>query len=271
MGRTFLKIADSSAVQFTINIILYTLYAAVMGVSLIPSVAAAVWGADRFLASSGPGLAAGIPLFSLCLGAAFFLYLMWGSIFMAIMIRLLSIGIRPGTYPAVSITCLRWILYSGIATMAMRTILPITVMSFFCKTYYRIIGCRIGKNVYINSPHLNDVQFMELGDNVVIGGMADVTCHTFEGGMLILGRISIGAGTVIGANSYIFPNVTIGRRCSIGVNTIIRKNRIIPDGSIFGTPGGIPARSLIKMERESASFMKRRRPALPQVRHAGQK
>jgi acetyltransferase-like isoleucine patch superfamily enzyme len=250
-----MKIGNSAPAQFVINILLYAFYAAVLGVSLVPSAAAIVFGVDRFILSAEPGLpglAVGMLLLGLSLGVAFFLYLIWGSIFMAVVIRLLSLGIKPGTYPAVSLTCLRWIVYCGIFTIVVRTILPITVMSFFCKTFFRIVGCKIGRNVYINTPNLNDAQFLTLEDNVVIGGLADITCHTFEANKLTLGRIRIGEGTVIGARAYISPNVDIGKRCVIGVNSLVRKNRSIPDGSVIGTPAGLPIRFVARFERESA-------------------
>ncbi|RPJ09201.1 MAG: hypothetical protein EHM28_02185 [Spirochaetaceae bacterium] len=254
MSNVMMKIANSSLTQFIINILIYSFYAAVLGVALAPSGAIVVWGVQNFLLTLGSDwLYIGLNLlyFGFCLGAAFFVYLMWGSIFMGFMIRFLSIGIKPGTYHAVSFTCLRWIIYSGIFTMVVRTILPITVMSFFCKFFFRIVGCKIGKNVYINTPNLNDSKFLELEDNAVIGGLADITCHIFEGNKLTFGRIKIGESSVIGARAYIFPNVTIGKRCSIGVNTIIRKNRTIPDGSMIGTPAGIPLRAVAKIERDN--------------------
>ncbi len=254
MKGALLKAADSAPLQFILNLLIYAFYTLVLGVSLAPSAALAVWGIGRSLSfmSMPPGAAAlSILVLGLSVGAAFFLYLIWGSVFMGASIRLLSLGIRPGTYPAVSLTCVRWILYNGIFTIAVRTILPITVMSLFCRMFFRLLGCRMGRNVYINTPNLNDPQFLEIEDNVVIGGASDVSCHTFERGRLILGRIRIGEGTVIGAHAYISPNVTIGRRCTIGVNTIIRKNHTIPDGSVIGTPAGLPIRSVARIEREN--------------------
>jgi hypothetical protein len=85
---------------------------------------------------------------------------------------------------------------------------------------------------------------------------AHVSCHTFEGERLILGRISLGEDSLVGARAYIFPNVTIGRRCSIGVNTIVRKNRVLRDGSMIGSPAGLPIRSVARIERESGTSHK---------------
>jgi acetyltransferase-like isoleucine patch superfamily enzyme len=252
--KALLRIAGSSPAQFLVNIVLYALYAFVLGLSLAPSAGILAWSFSYLPSAFGPSLsgnAAWITLLGLCMGVSYFVYLMWGSIVQALAIRLLSLGIKPGVYPMVSGTCLRWIIYSGIFTLAVRTILPVTVMSFFCKVFFRIVGAKIGKNVYINTPNLNDAQFLTLDDDVVVGGASDVSCHTFEGDKLILGRISIGSGSVIGAHAYIFPGVTIGKRCSIGVETVIRKNRIIPDGSVVGIPSGMPMRSVARIEREN--------------------
>ncbi|MBN1525062.1 MAG: hypothetical protein JW904_11295 [Spirochaetales bacterium] len=253
MKKVLMFIASSSPVQFIVNIVIYAFYAAVLGASLAPSIAVIVWGVHQFLLNLPADylyLGLQILYFALSCGVAFYLYMMWGSFFMGLLIRILSIGMKPGTYPAVSLTTLRWIIYSGIFTIVVRTILPITVMSFFCKLFFRLLGCKIGKNVYINSPSLNDAKFLEIGDDSVIGGGADITCHTFEGGRLTLGRIKIGKSSVIGARAYIFPNVTIGDRCSIGVDTIIRKNRVIPDKSMVGIPAGIPLKAVAKFEKE---------------------
>jgi acetyltransferase-like isoleucine patch superfamily enzyme len=254
MQKALLRIAGSSPAQFLVNILLYAIYAAVLGVSLAPSAGILAWAFSAIPGAFGPAIAeaaARVLLLGLSMGVAYFVYLMWGSIVQAVVIRLFSSGIEPGIYPMVSSTCLRWIVYSGVFTISVRTILPVTVMSFFCKLFFRIVGARIGKNVYINTPNLNDAQFLTLDDDVVVGGASDLSCHTFEGDKLILGRIRIGRGSVIGAHAYVFPGVTIGKRCSIGVYTVIRKNREIPDGSVVGIPSGMPMRSVARIEREN--------------------
>ena len=76
--------------------------------------------------------------------------------------------------------------------------------------FYILLGAKIGKNVFINTPKLSDAYLLELGDNVVIGGDSAITCHIFEGNSLILGKIKIGSNSLIGAESYIMPGVTIG-------------------------------------------------------------
>ena len=99
--------------------------------------------------------------------------------------------------------------------------------STFSKMFYRILGAKIGKNTFINTKGLHDAYLLEIGDNVVIGGETNISCHIFEGNELILGKIKIGSNTLIGTNCYIMPDVTIGERCSIGLYSYIRKKRKI--------------------------------------------
>ena len=98
----------------------------------------------------------------------------------------------------------------------------------------------MGKDVYINTPNFNDPQFLELGDNVVIGGFTNISCYIFEGNKLILDKIKIGNNTLVGTNCYIMPEVTIG------MYSYIRKNQIIPDKSYLSTLSALPVRKIIK-------------------------
>lgn len=56
----------------------------------------------------------------------------------------------------------------------------------FAKLFYKMLGCKIGKNVFINTKGLHDSYLLEIEDNVVIGGDSNINCHIFEGRELIL-------------------------------------------------------------------------------------
>jgi len=168
---------------------------------------------------------------------------------MSVFIRILSLGVKEGKYPSVSLTTLRWLIYSGIYNLAVRMILPVIPMTFFSTIFFRIIGCRIGKNVYLNTWILNDAYLMEIGDDVIIGGNTDISCHIYEHGYLKLKPIKIGAGTLIGAHCYISPGVTIGKNCLIGLNTYIRQDKNIPDNTKITSLAGISFHKAHKLER----------------------
>jgi len=122
-------------------------------------------------------------------------------------------------------------------------------MSFMTNTFFRLVGCRMGRGVKLNSFQLNDAYLLTIGDGVVIGGQADVSCHLYENGYLVLLPISIGAGTVIGAHCYISPGVSIGRNCLVGLGCYIRQGRRIPDGAKLTTVAGVPLRIAQRLEK----------------------
>ena len=176
---------------------------------------------------------------------------------MSLFIRILSLGIRPGKYDAFSFTTLRWLIYSGIYNMAVRIILPIVSITFFSTLFFKIIGCKIGKNVRLNTWMLNDSYLLEIGDDVVIGGGTDISCHIFENNKLILKNIKIGNGTLIGTHCYVSPGVTIGKNCTIGMYTFIRKDKTIPDNTVITSISGMNIRDAYFIEKKMIKLFKR--------------
>ncbi|MFW6289289.1 MAG: DapH/DapD/GlmU-related protein [Spirochaetota bacterium] len=247
-------IAGSKPVEIALTLVVYAVYAAVVGVSLIPSSYLMLTTLPALIepALAGPGFPATLraaTLIALTLAAALYLYLFWGALVQAALIRLLSLGIGAGRYPALSFTTLRWLIFSGIYTVSMRTILPLVPVSFVTNLFFRIIGCRMGRNVKINTNVLNDAYLLTIGDNVIVGGQTDISCHLFEHDHLVLRPITIGSDTLIGAHSYVSPGVTIGSRCVIGLHSYIRTGRVIPDGSTITSLAGIDVHTARHIER----------------------
>lgn len=249
-------IAGSPIVEIALTLLVYALYAAVVAASLVPSmmlllavVPGVVSGIDPGSAESLSGLLRGGALLALAAAGALYAYLFWGVLVQAGLVRLLSLGVRPGRYPAASLTTVRWLIYSGIYTISMRTILPLVPVSFLINLYFRIVGCRMGRNVKLNSFMLNDAYLLTIGDNVIIGGQTDISCHLFEREHLILQPVTIGSGTLVGAHCYVSPGVTIGERCVIGLSSYIRTGRTIPDGSVITSLAGIDVKTARSIER----------------------
>jgi acetyltransferase-like isoleucine patch superfamily enzyme len=259
---------ESAPTQILIALVINAFYAAVLGLSLVPS-AWIVWtsasrilgfgpgsgGAARGLAnllgggsSGGPGFG-GFVLLGLSGGAAVFAYFLWGAIFQASMVRLLSLGIKPGRYPKVSLTTLRWLIYSGIYNISTRTVLPFIPVSWFITAYFRIVGAKIGRNVFINTPWLNDAYLLTLEEGVILGGNAEISCHLYEREWLHLEPIHIGKDSLIGTGAYVPPGTTIGERCVVGARCYLRKGTQLSDGSVYTVIAGLPARRAFGIEK----------------------
>jgi hypothetical protein len=168
---------------------------------------------------------------SLSAGISLFVFFVFGILFSGSLIRLMSLGVKPGTYPVGSTTMLRWLVYSGVYNLVVQIIIPVIPMTLFSQLFFRLIGCRIGKNVQINTGMLNDCYLLTIEDDVIIGGQTDISCHIFENGKLTLKPIRIGKRCLIGAHCYISPGVIIGEGSIIGLNSYIRQDRKLPPGS----------------------------------------
>lgn len=115
---------------------------------------------------------------------------------------------------------------------------------------YRLGHVDVGKNVSFcphvvcgggTNIHIGDNTFINynvwIEDNVTIGKNCNITYKvTFctssheigdsirRAGKSTIGKISIGDGTWIGANSIILPGVTIGSGCIIGAGSVVTKD-----------------------------------------------
>jgi hypothetical protein len=252
MKPTMQGIVDSQAAQLLITLVTYSFYASILGLCLTPPAALVVW-AWKVLVQPMESISfAPVLLFGLCLGAAVYVFLISAVLVMGVFIRLLSLGIRPGRYPQAHPTTLRWLIYCGIYTLAYRLVLPLIPVTWFSNLFFRIVGCRFGKHVYLNSYILNDAYLIEIGDNVIVGGGAEISCHLYEEDHLILDRIKIGSGSLIGANAYISPGVVIGKNCTIGLGAHIRRGKHIPDGSCYTGIAGMPIRYAATIEKNAS-------------------
>jgi carbonic anhydrase/acetyltransferase-like protein (isoleucine patch superfamily) len=247
------RLSRSNLVKIVLTLIVYAFYAAVLGASLAPSCVLVLSAFGRLLstavlAGALPGLGA-IVLFCFCVGGAAFLFFFFGLLVMGSLIRVLSLGVKPGRHEAASLPVFLWIILNGVFTMAWRLILPIVPMTPFSQMFCRVAGCRIGKNVWINSINLIDCYLISIGDNTVIGGDAVLTPHVYENGRMLLQRITIGKNCLIGGHAYISPGVTIGDGSIIGLRAYVRKGRQVPPGSRVTSVAGIPLSRALELEK----------------------
>lgn len=116
---------------------------------------------------------------------------------------------------------------------------------------WRLMGCKVGKNVFIGYEvwmDFNNANLIEIGDGAHITNRCLLLCHQrdlknyYKGDNSTKlpykkGKICIGKNVMIGMGTIIMPGITIGEGSIIGIGSIISKD--IPAWKIAA---GRPAR-----------------------------
>ncbi len=106
----------------------------------------------------------------------------------------------------------------------------------------RLAGVKLGEHVYVSPGVVLDPLWpglIAIGDGVILGLGCRVLAHECTAGEFRIGKVTIGAQSVIGAGSTVRSGVTIGERVTVGCNSFV--NIDVPDDQ---TVGGVPARPL---------------------------
>ena len=112
---------------------------------------------------------------------------------------------------------------------------------------YKVLGAKMGENSY-TSGMIFDPDFVELGENVLLGHGSVLIPHVIENSRLAHHRIRIGDRVTLGAHAVVMAGAVIGNDAIIAVNSVVTKNTRIEAGEVWG---GVPARKL--KTRESST------------------
>lgn len=129
------------------------------------------------------------------------------------------------------------------------------------RLFYLLFGARIGQNTYPNRCTIFDPQFVEIGDNVILGHQSMIVPHIIETGRLAHHSIKIGHRVTIGVNAVILAGVTIGDDAIVAAGSVVPKFSQIKAGETWA---GIPARPLPSKTISSAPVV-RGVPEIPTV------
>jgi len=106
----------------------------------------------------------------------------------------------------------------------------------------RVMGIRIGRQVYIGKYCLLDDTYPELitiEDDVVVSFGVTIVAH--DASKEEVNPIKVCSGAFLGTRAVILPGVTIGRNAVVGAGAVVTRD--IPAGA---TVAGVPARVIIK-------------------------
>ena len=171
------------------------------------------------------------------IGMGYFLFgltLMFETVILKV---ILSLKLKEGEYNFFSLQGAKWAFVNAVMLIVNLTFMDFMRLTPLLPLYYRLMGAKIGKRVQINTKGLADVSLLEIDDDTVIGGDAVLIGHLAEHGKLKLKKTKIGKKVTIGLGSVIMPGSSIGDESLIAARSVLSKNTIVPERSLFaGTP-----------------------------------
>ena len=154
---------------------------------------------------------------------------------LSVIIKWLIIGkFREGNYPLWGFYYFRfWFVKKcvDITPVALLTGTP------FLAIYYRLMGTKIGKDVYLSSDRIRAFDLVSIGNNSSVSKEAHMMGYVVEDGMLKLGRISVGNNCFIGARSLLHLNSRMEDDSALLELSMLSGNSTIPAGQTWrGSP-----------------------------------
>lgn len=138
--------------------------------------------------------------------------------------------------PWFSLESIPWYYHNALTYLVRYTVLDFLTPSPFNILFFRMMGMKIGKGVMINSSNISDPCLIILDDYVTIGGSAYMMAHYGMKGFLIIDKLHIKKGAMIGLAAKILGGVSIGEKAVVAPNTAVLPKTIIKDGEKFGMP-----------------------------------
>lgn len=172
-------------------------------------------------------------LSSIALAAtAVYLVLRW--VIAPMLVRILSTGIAPGRYRLWSGAHL-WV-WALDVTLALAP-LPVLSGSPLAAAYLRLLGAKVGRDVYLGTPVLSLPSLLQIGDNASIAYGVTMRPWVVEDGWVVVEPIVVGADAFVGSGAVLEPGSSVGAGAILAEQSTAVRGQHIPAGEQWaGSP-----------------------------------
>lgn len=145
-----------------------------------------------------------------------------------IVVRLLTMGVRPGKHLRGGWTHMRvWAADRFLTYLKLESLLGTPGAPLL----YRLFGCTVGRGVALASmPPVSGL--LSIGENSCLEQEVDVNGHWIEGDTFHIGRITIGDQVRVGLRTFVAPDATIGDGAEILPGSCVTGS--VPNGQLYG-------------------------------------
>lgn len=117
----------------------------------------------------------------------------------------------------------------------------------FLPAYLRLLGCRIGKRVFMDTTDITEFDVVRIGDEAELNNDCGPQTHLFEDRVMKISSVDIGARCTIGGGSIVLYDACMEDDSTLGELSILMKGETLPAGTHWE---GSPARPVAVSGRE---------------------
>jgi non-ribosomal peptide synthetase-like protein len=108
----------------------------------------------------------------------------------------------------------------------------------FAAWFFRGMGSKIGRRVYMGTTQFTEYDLIEIGDNVTLGNDCTLQTHLFEDRVMKMSTVKVGANCSIGADAVILYDTQMLPGSVLSPLSLLMKGEVLPSGTAWE---GIPA------------------------------
>jgi non-ribosomal peptide synthetase-like protein len=110
----------------------------------------------------------------------------------------------------------------------------------FLPAFFRLLGCRIGKNVFMETTEITEFDLVFIDDNASLNYGCTIQTHLFEDRVMKMSNLYIGKNTTVGPMSVILYDSSMKNGAVLDGLSLLMKGETLPSSTAWF---GIPARS----------------------------
>ncbi|HEV3259123.1 MAG TPA: Pls/PosA family non-ribosomal peptide synthetase [Gemmataceae bacterium] len=111
----------------------------------------------------------------------------------------------------------------------------------FACWYFRVLGAKIGRRVYLDTTEMTEFDLIEIGDDVALNDTCTIQTHLFEDRVMKMSYVRIGNRCTVGAGSTVLYDSHMGDGSSLEDLSLLMKGEALPAGTAWTGIPAIPA------------------------------
>ena len=94
--------------------------------------------------------------------------------------------------------------------------------------YLRLMGTKVGRDVWCDTMTITEFDVVRLGDGCAINRNACIETHLFQDRIMSIGPTDIGANTTVGPSSVVLPDTRLGEGACVGGRSVVLRGEELP-------------------------------------------